>query len=164
MRYIDIKDVKVSSKYLLSLPSQAKLDKKKKLIQTGNELSITVSLNNYILDGYIALLAYEELGITQIPCIVDEDVTIDGEDFTISQSLKLQIYEEAGGKCYICGRKDYRGNMTIDHFVPKSKGGTDVKSNLRCCCKVCNKLKATFTWSPELVKVIKRELKERHLL
>ena len=32
--------------------------------------------------------------------------------------------------------------MTIDHIIPKSKGGTNHKKNLQALCEVCNSLKA----------------------
>jgi hypothetical protein len=32
--------------------------------------------------------------------------------------------------------------MCIDHFLPKSKGGTDDDSNLFTCCAACNSAKA----------------------
>ena len=149
MKYIDIKDIRISSRYLSSMPSTEKLTKKINLIKQGNELNVTISRNNYLLDGYITILAYKKLNYTQVPCIIDYDIEYEEEDDGISQEDRLKIYEDAKGFCYICGRWDYRGNMTIDHFVPKSKGGSNDIDNLRCCCKLCNNLKSNFTYSKD---------------
>lgn len=32
--------------------------------------------------------------------------------------------------------------MTIDHVIPRSKGGPNAQWNLRVACKACNKAKA----------------------
>jgi 5-methylcytosine-specific restriction endonuclease McrA len=41
-------------------------------------------------------------------------------------------------KCKKCGTKK---NLTIDHIIPLSKGGTNKFSNLQCLCKKCNQKK-----------------------
>ena len=81
------------------------------------------------------------------------------------------IYARDNGKCYICGRNcqldlNKRSELmaTIDHVIPLSKGGMDIDSNKRLACRECNLLKGNFTYSPELVKVIKNELIERGVL
>ena len=40
--------------------------------------------------------------------------------------------------CQYCGEKCTRGNTTIDHVVPESKGGTDSWENCVTACKGCN--------------------------
>lgn len=43
-------------------------------------------------------------------------------------------------KCAYCGK----GANTIDHIVPKSRGGTNSYSNAVACCNKCNSKKANF--------------------
>ena len=38
-----------------------------------------------------------------------------------------------------------RVNLTIDHKVPKIKGGKDELKNLQCLCKRCNGIKSQMT-------------------
>lgn len=41
-------------------------------------------------------------------------------------------------KCVFCGNKE---NLTIDHIIPVSKGGSDDEDNLQILCKSCNSKK-----------------------
>ncbi|MEW6558013.1 MAG: HNH endonuclease signature motif containing protein [Elusimicrobiota bacterium] len=45
-------------------------------------------------------------------------------------------------RCYICHKKDKLERFTIDHAIAKCNGGTNKLSNLRICCKSCNRYKA----------------------
>jgi 5-methylcytosine-specific restriction endonuclease McrA len=58
---------------------------------------------------------------------------------TISSSKRERIYKRDGRRCMWCGRKD---NLTIDHIVPLSKGGSNDDENLQTLCKSCNQDKA----------------------
>lgn len=44
-------------------------------------------------------------------------------------------------KCVHCGKSFRKGDIDIDHIVPKSKGGTNDASNLQCLCVHCNRSK-----------------------
>jgi 5-methylcytosine-specific restriction endonuclease McrA len=41
--------------------------------------------------------------------------------------------------CQYCGHE--RGNLTVDHVVPRSKGGTSTWDNIVTCCAPCNRRK-----------------------
>lgn len=43
--------------------------------------------------------------------------------------------------CIKCGKKYRRGDMDVDHIVPKSKGGDSSRENLQLICKHCNRSK-----------------------
>jgi hypothetical protein len=62
---------------------------------------------------------------------------------------------------------DTGGALTIDHFQPRARGGTDAPENLLYCCYRCNQYKADYwptqpeeppLWQP------RHEPIERHLL
>jgi 5-methylcytosine-specific restriction protein A len=53
-------------------------------------------------------------------------------DAAIPARVKLRIWERAGGKCEITGRKLYPGDAhDFDHIVPLAMGGEHSESNLR---------------------------------
>lgn len=43
-----------------------------------------------------------------------------------------------GGRCWLCRVELDETNLTLDHVKPLSKGGVDVLSNIRPCCRTCN--------------------------
>lgn len=48
---------------------------------------------------------------------------------------KSAIYKRDANKCQYCGSTKH---LTIDHIIPKSKGGGDTWFNLCVCCSSCN--------------------------
>ena len=51
------------------------------------------------------------------------------------------LYRRQGGYCAGCGHHFQPRNLTIDHVVPSSKGGSGDISNLQLLCHACNQLK-----------------------
>lgn len=49
-----------------------------------------------------------------------------------------------GGKCAYCGDIS-SDNMSIDHMIPRSRGGSNCESNLMPSCRSCNSTKGTKT-------------------
>ena len=47
-------------------------------------------------------------------------------------------------------------NFTVDHIIPRSRGGTDHPDNLQLLCAACNSLKGSRT-QPELVVELRRQ-------
>ncbi len=47
--------------------------------------------------------------------------------------------------CQYCGKKFQAHNLTLDHIIPKSRGGKNVWDNLVACCQKCNRTKADRT-------------------
>lgn len=48
------------------------------------------------------------------------------------------IFERDGWKCAYCGSGE---NLSLDHVVPRARGGGDEPSNLRTACRSCNSSK-----------------------
>ena len=47
-------------------------------------------------------------------------------------------------------------NFSVDHIVPKAKGGTDHLDNLQLLCSACNSTKGTKT-QEEFLAILKRD-------
>lgn len=58
----------------------------------------------------------------------------------ISNSTRKRIFERDGYRCVRCGSWI---DLTIDHKIPESRGGTDEDANLQTMCRPCNTSKGT---------------------
>ena len=80
-----------------------------------------------------------------IPIPAQQTKEIRSEDMSkrivFPQEIRLKAYNQSEGRCVYCGRFVPFEEMTIDHIVPLSKGGTNYEKNLQCCCKECNLMK-----------------------
>jgi hypothetical protein len=52
------------------------------------------------------------------------------------------IFERDGHTCQYCGRKFAEGELTIDHVIPRERGGRNTWENLVTACRQCNSAKA----------------------
>ena len=67
---------------------------------------------------------------------------------------KKSLYGEQGGDCNGCGLHMRLVDFHVDHIVPKSKGGTDVRSNLQLLCGNCNLRKGKGSMSKLMAKLL----------
>ena len=49
---------------------------------------------------------------------------------------------DGGARCRYCGRRQKLRELTIDHVIPLSRGGTHAIENLVLSCAACNGAKA----------------------
>jgi 5-methylcytosine-specific restriction endonuclease McrA len=56
-------------------------------------------------------------------------------NFSDQTPTRNMIYKRDGYSCQYCGSTR---NLTIDHVIPRSKGGQDTWENLVACCDKCN--------------------------
>lgn len=68
---------------------------------------------------------------------------------SISNDIREKVRIRANFACEFCGvsEADTGGLLTIDHFQPQSKGGSDDLANLIYCCVRCNNYK--FNYFPD---------------
>ena len=52
---------------------------------------------------------------------------------------KRNILKRDNHQCQYCGRRD--GKLTVDHIVPRTRGGKGTWENLVCACAACNNKK-----------------------
>lgn len=70
------------------------------------------------------------------------------------------IFKRDGGKCQYCGTSK---ELTIDHVVPRSKGGKSTWTNLVTACKKCNSRKSDFALEKVGMKLIKAPIKPSYI-
>lgn len=52
--------------------------------------------------------------------------------------MRSVIFKKYNGHCAYCGKKIHFDDLSIDHILALSKGGTDDEDNLIPCCVICN--------------------------
>lgn len=61
---------------------------------------------------------------------------------------RMMIYYRDNFRCAYCGKMLRDNELTIDHIIPKSKGGQWKWENLVTCCRECNAQKKEEIWVP----------------
>ena len=89
----------------------------------------------------------------------NREAIINNEKF----SYRFKILRRDYFKCIYCGRSSIEDGVKlhIDHIKPKSKGGTDLISNLVTSCSKCNESKSDLV-DEELILRVTNIVKERN--
>ncbi len=105
----------------------------------------------------IRLRIQNELGLFGVQTIYRDDVPsrTDMGKLPAYQTHKNALYGRQEGHCAGCNVLFEIRNFTIDHIVPRAKGGTDHLDNLQLLCGACNSMKGTKT-QEEFLAVLKR--------
>lgn len=70
------------------------------------------------------------------------------------------LYYQYNGKCAYCGCHLEYDELTIDHVIPKVKGGKNSKKNYRACCRDCNEFKGQKTMKEFRIAIEEKPTKE----
>ena len=62
-----------------------------------------------------------------------------------SSSKRLRIYMRDKYRCQYCGEKKGVGELTLDHILPRSRGGDNSPINVVTACVKCNNRKSDRT-------------------
>lgn len=117
------------------------VDKGKAEVIKKGENDIVTSVGNFVRPLVIRLLNY-----------------IRFRPKTIKVNRK-RIFKRDGYSCQYCGSKR---NLTIDHVIPRSRGGTNTWKNMVTCCFRCNSYKGDKTPSEANMK-LKTQPYEPHI-
>jgi hypothetical protein len=87
----------------------------------------------------------------------------------IATKTRQTVRERANFACEYCGvtETDSGGELTIDHFQPQSKNGSDKLENLVYACQRCNMYKSDYFPATELSRKLwnpRQELSDNHFL
>ena len=74
----------------------------------------------------------------------EENVIIKYPRIQFSSAVRGRIYSKYNGICQICGKPVDRVEMSVDHIIPLSKGGTNLEDNLQLSHDFCNKMKGSY--------------------
>jgi 5-methylcytosine-specific restriction endonuclease McrA len=87
-----------------------------------------------------------------------------GYDRLPAQSVKLNrrnIFARDGNLCQYCGKHFATSEMSLDHVLPRSRGGATTWQNLVCCCVKCNARKGGRTPPEARMKLIRKPVKPK---
>lgn len=82
-------------------------------------------------------------------------ITIPFSTFNRIRPSRDMIYKRDKHKCQYCGATK---RLTIDHVIPKSRGGEDTWENLVVACSSCNTKKANKLLEHSGLKLIKKPM------
>lgn len=69
------------------------------------------------------------------------------------------VYIRDGGLCQYCGVFVPKNKMTLDHVIPKSRGGKTNFENTVLCCKYCNSKKDCQTPEEAGLQLLRKPIK-----
>jgi 5-methylcytosine-specific restriction endonuclease McrA len=72
------------------------------------------------------------------------------------------ILRRDGHLCQYCGKTE--SMLTVDHVVPKAKGGPDTWENLVAACVSCNNKKGDRTLHEAQMKLLRKPIRPNHVM
>lgn len=75
---------------------------------------------------------------------------------------RKNILRRDGFRCVYCGNTP--PPLTVDHIIPRSRGGADTWENLACACKQCNNRKGNRTPEEANMRLLIRPRKPHHVM
>ena len=91
----------------------------------------------------VRLLGYDRLPITPV------------------RLTRRNIYARDRNHCQYCGRRFSTSELTLDHILPRSRGGGMSWTNLVCCCVKCNVRKGGRTPNEAHMRLVTEPIKPR---
>ena len=92
-----------------------------------------------VLSNYNAKVHSPSISL-DIPSVIKIKTYIKNNSMAVEISRK-NILVRDNYTCQYCGIKPDNKTLTLDHIIPRSKGGASVWENVVTCCKPCNQIK-----------------------
>ncbi len=115
------------------------------------------SYDKYHLDDWIQSVHFE----LQVPRVI----RLLGFDRVPRQTLRFNrrnLFARDGHKCQYCGRSLPSQQMSLDHVIPRSRGGETSWENIVCSCVDCNTRKGGRTPQEARMKLSTIPKKPQH--
>ena len=74
---------------------------------------------------------------------------------------RRNIYARDHNRCQYCGQRYSTTELSLDHVIPRSRGGKTTWDNVVCCCTSCNVKKGGRLPSEARLKLTTKPLKPR---
>jgi 5-methylcytosine-specific restriction endonuclease McrA len=107
-------------------------------------------------DDYIRTIHFE----IQVPRVI-RLLTYDRLPRTKVKFNRRNIFARDGNRCQYCGKRFPTGELSLDHVMPRSRGGGTDWENIVCACVKCNVRKGGRTPTEAGMKLTKTPIKPR---
>jgi hypothetical protein len=74
---------------------------------------------------------------------------------------RRNIYARDSNRCQYCGKRFATSELSLDHIVPRSRGGVSSWANIVCCCVKCNVRKGGRTPYEAHMKLVRQPVKPK---
>jgi 5-methylcytosine-specific restriction endonuclease McrA len=74
---------------------------------------------------------------------------------------RQNIYARDNSTCQYCGRQLPRGELNLDHVIPRARGGRSTWDNVVCCCVNCNVAKGARTLEQAALRLLRTPTRPR---
>lgn len=75
---------------------------------------------------------------------------------------RRNIFARDGNNCQYCGRKHPSSELSLDHVMPRARGGKATWTNIVCACTECNKRKGGRTPEEAGLRLVRKPFMPRH--
>jgi 5-methylcytosine-specific restriction endonuclease McrA len=120
----------------------------------------------YDFDDWCELSRFVENGLfihtVRFRIRVPEVVILRAFNGYVRQEIRFSrrnIFERDKNTCQYCGRRMPKTDLTLDHVIPRSRGGIDSWDNLVLACMHCNVSKGSRTPDEARMPLIRRPVK-----
>lgn len=96
----------------------------------------------------------------KIPSVIALKTVVKFFDKTLKPTRGNVIWRDHN-KCQYCANDFTSSELTLDHIVPRSRGGKNSWTNLVACCKKCNQTKRDRTPEEADMELIKKPVKPK---
>ncbi len=108
---------------------------------------------------------YESIKTVSLEIRVPKIIRLVVYDKLPKASIKFNrknIFARDKNKCQYCGKKVPTSELSLDHVIPRTQGGTSNWKNIVCACTNCNKNKGGRRPEEAGMKLICKPVKPRH--
>lgn len=102
----------------------------------------------------------------RVHAVLDTVWGMDTDMKEFKKQEKQYIYFRDRGSCTFCGKELQLRQTSLDHYLPKSKGGPDAVYNIVLSCKTCNKLKKSSVpgdYAEVMIKLLKKGVRDKKI-
>ena len=108
--------------------------------------------------------SYDWVRTVRLSLAVPKVIRLLGYDRLPKQQVKLNrrnIFARDHNECQYCGRSFATSDLSLDHIIPRSRGGHSTWENLVCCCLKCNTHKGGRTPKQAHMKLVRLPIQPR---